>query len=109
MKLDDIEITPVYDNGEIVTLVINSKRPIATMMHTGPKKGVKHFNIAPYTNKMHKLIGVKFICDTGYDFTIQRCSTNNNILGVIIEKKEKICTSGEMSGSKNTGHNCTKP
>ena len=78
------------------------------MTHAGHKKGVKHFNIAPYTDKRHNLIGVKFICDPGYDFTIQRGS-KNNILGVIIEKKGEICTSGETNGSKNTGHNCTKP
>lgn len=108
MKLDDIEITPVYDNGEIVTLVIKCKRHIATMMYTGNKKGEKHFNIAPYTDKRHRLIGVKVICDPSYDFTIQRCS-RNNMLGVTIEKKGKTCISGETNGSKNTGHNCTKP
>ena len=109
MKLDDIEITPVYDNGEIVTLVIKCKRHIATMMRTGNKKGEKHFNIAPYTDKKHRLIGAKFMCDPGYDFTIQRCSMNNNTLDVIIEKKGKACTSGETNGSKNTDRNCTKP
>lgn len=48
MKLEDIEITPVYDNGKIVSLIIDCNRHIATMIHTGSKKGVKHFNIAPF-------------------------------------------------------------
>ena len=97
MKIDDIEITPTYDdNGQIVHLDIRCERIISISKYCSDYHNLKkRFNIVHYVQNAEDksdIVGMDFMCNPKYSFQGIIGPKNNMLRIIALEPNSKTKT-----------------